>query len=207
MIETLFAFEGTTLLTFVVACIILHLTPGADMMFTVASGAAGGPRVGFAAAVGISFGLLVHVALAAAGLAAVIVTYPSAYDVIRWMGVIYLLFLAWQMWTSDPALEPVRGTAVVWRAVRRGFVTNILNPKVWLFVMAFLPQFTDPEIGPVWYQIVLLGLILAVSDILVSGTVGILAGWMRERIRRGAGLMNKLAALVFGGLAARLATT
>lgn len=205
MIETLMAFEAATLIAFMGAAVILYLTPGADMMFTIASGAAGGPKAGLAAAAGISLGVLVHVIMAAAGLAALIIAYPAAYDAIRWAGVAYLVYLATQMWRADPHVEAVSANAVVWRAFRRGFMTNILNPKVALFVVAFLPQFTDPASGPIWQQILWLGLLLASGGIVADGAYGVYAGYMAERIRRGAGVMNKLAALVFGGLAARLA--
>jgi len=205
MIETLFAFETSTLLAFMSASLVLYVTPGADMMFTIASGAAGGPRVGVAAAVGISLGVITHVAIAVAGVAALILAYPSAYEMIRWAGVAYLVFLAVQMWRADPTIEEVSGSAAVWRALRRGFLTNILNPKVALFVLAFLPQFTDPANGPIWQQIIWLGIFLVTAGFFFDAAYGVFAGYLATRIRRSAGIMNKLAALVFGGLAARLA--
>ena len=205
MLETFLAFETSTLIAFIGASVVLYLTPGADMLFTIASGAAGGPRAGLAAAAGISFGVLTHVAMAVAGLAALILAYPAAYDAIRWAGVAYLVFLAVQMWRADPTIESVSGNAMMWRAFQRGFVTNILNPKVGLFVLAFLPQFTDPANGPIWQQILWLGLMLFVGGFIFDGAYGVFAGYMASQIRRSAGVMNKLAALIFGGLAARLA--
>ena len=205
MIETLLAFETATLLAFMSASVILYLTPGVDMMFTIASGAAGGARVGLAAAAGISLGVTTHVAIAAVGVAALILALPAAYDAIRWAGVAYLVFLAVQMWRADPTIEEVSGSAAVWRAMKRGFITNILNPKVALFVMAFLPQFTDPANGPIWQQIVWLGILLVIGGFIFDGAYGVFAGYLASRIRRSAGVMNKLAAFVFGGLAARLA--
>lgn len=205
MIETLLSFEISTLIAFMGASVVLYLTPGADMMFTIASGAAGGPRVGLAAAAGISLGVMTHVAIAVAGVAALILAYPAAYDAIRWVGVAYLVFLAVQMWRADPTIEEVSGSAAIWRAFRRGFLTNILNPKVALFVIAFLPQFTDPANGPIWQQIVWLGVFLVAGGFIFDGAYGVFAGYLANRIRRSAGVMNKLAALIFGGLAARLA--
>lgn len=205
MLETLLAFESTTLITFFGACILLYLVPGADMMFTIASGAAGGPKAGVAAAAGISVGVLVHVIAAAAGLGALIIAYPEAYDAIRYIGAAYLLFLAVQMWRAEPEAGEQQGARRIRRAFTRGFVTNILNPKVALFVVAFLPQFTDPAIGQIWMQILWLGLILAFGGILSDGAIGAAAGFASGWLRRAGGYMNKLAALVFGGLAARLA--
>jgi threonine/homoserine/homoserine lactone efflux protein len=205
MFETLLAMDPATLLTFMGAAFVLYLTPGADLMFTLASGMAGGPRAGVSASAGISFGVFVHCCMAAAGLAALVAAAPIALDVIRWGGVAYLLWLAYSMWTVPAQLEPQDGRSGAWRAARRGFVTNLLNPKVGLFVLAFLPQFTDPSIGPVWQQILILGALQASGGFLVSALIGTFAGIMAERMRRFATLINKCAAMIFGGLALRLA--
>ncbi|NOX73005.1 MAG: LysE family translocator [Alphaproteobacteria bacterium] len=205
MIDTLSAMDPVTIAAFLGAAVLLYLTPGADMMFTLASGISGGPKAGLAAAAGISLGVLVHVSLAAAGLAALLLAYPAAYDAIRYLGAAYLAFLAWQSWTARDDLAQRKGRADVWRAFRRGFVTNILNPKVALFVLAFLPQFTDPVIGPVWQQIVWLGLLLGVGGILTDGAYGVFAGVMAARLKRASKVMNKISAVVFGGLAIRIA--
>lgn len=198
------AFDITLLITFFSACIVLYLIPGADMMFTIASGAAGGPRAGIAAAAGISTGVLTQVVLAAAGLGALVTASPLAYDAIRYAGAAYLLFLAWQMWRAPADLPEQTGAARIRRAFVRGYVTNMLNPKVLLFVLAFLPQFTDPDLGPVWLQILWLGAILAFGGILTDGTIGIVAGAAAAWLRRTGRLMNRIAACVFGGLAARI---
>lgn len=205
MLETFLAMETATLLTFMGAAFVLYVTPGADMMFTLASGMAGGPRAGVAAAAGISCGVFVHCCVAALGLAALVATTPVALDVIRWAGVAYLLWLAYRMWSEPAELSDQRGRASVWRAARQGFVTNILNPKVGLFVLAFLPQFTDPAIGPVWQQILILGAFLALGGVITDGLFGIFAGVMAAKMRRFATILNKCAAMIFGGLAIRLA--
>ena len=205
MLETLFAMEPWVFATFIGASFLLYLTPGADMMFTIASGMAGGPRAGLAAACGIALGVMVHVTLAAAGLAVLIAANPNLLVIIRYAGAGYLAYLAWQSWNDRGHLARADGRKEVWRAFRRGFLTNILNPKVALFILAFLPQFIDPAIGPAWHQIVILGFILGLGGILTDGTYGVLAGVMAERVRRSAGVMNKVSAVIFGGLAARLA--
>ncbi len=205
MITTLLAMDPWTIAAFMGAAGLLYLTPGADMMFTLASGMSGGPKAGLAAAVGISLGVVFHVTLAAAGLAALLLAYPAAYDAIRWLGAAYLVVLAVQSWRAAAAPEPMRGRAQIWRAFRRGFLTNVTNPKVALFVLAFLPQFTSPGAGPVWQQIIWLGLMLATGGILTDGAYGVFAGVMANRLRRASGIMHKISAFVFGGLAARLA--
>lgn len=205
MLATLLAMDPWIIATFVGASFLLYLTPGADMMFTIASGVAGGPRAGLAAAAGISFGVLAHVIAAAAGLAVLVAASPAMLDGVRYAGAAYLAYLAYSSWIADPNMEVRKGRAQVWRAFRRGFLTNIMNPKVILFILAFLPQFTDPAIGPVWHQIVILGAILGIGGILTDGTYGVFAGLAAERVRKSAGVMNKISAVIFGSLAARLA--
>ena len=205
LIETATAMEFWTIATFMGAAFILYLTPGADMMFTLASGVSGGPRAGAAAAAGISLGLLVHVIIAAVGIAALIRANPGAYDAIRYAGAAYLAYLAYTSWraTSDPTGR--QGRAGVTRAFKRGFVTNILNPKVALFVLALLPQFTDPAVGPIRDQILILGALLALGGVITDGLIGILAGLLADKLRASGRVMNRLSSLIFGGLAARLA--
>ena len=205
MIDTFLAMDPWTFATFIGASFLLYLTPGADMMFTIASGVAGGPRAGLAAAAGISLGVMVHVGLAAAGLAVLVAASPALLDGVRYAGAAYLAYLAYASWTADPDIATRKGRSDVWRAFRRGFLTNLMNPKVVLFILAFLPQFTDPAIGPVWQQIVILGVILGIGGIITDGTYGVFAGLMAQRVRKSAGTMNKISAVIFGGLAARLA--
>ena len=185
------------------AAFLLYLTPGADMMFTIASGLSGGPRAGLAAAGGISLGVMMHVVVAALGMAALLLAYPTAYDAIRYVGAAYLLYLAVASWR---AAGPVRreGHAALGRAFKRGFVTNMLNPKVALFILAFLPQFTDPAIGPIWHQIIWLGLLLTVGGFITDGLIGIFAGLFANKMTRAAGVMGKVSSLLFAGLAVRI---
>ena len=204
MTETLLNMPLAVLVTFALAGVILNLTPGADVMFAIASGLAGGPRTGAAAGLGVGAGGALHVALAAAGLSALIAAAPLALDAIRYAGAAYLLWLAVKSWRAGP---PEPGTArrlAPARAFRQGFLTNALNPKVILFILAFLPQFTDPSRGPVWQQIVLLGAIFAVTGTAITAGYGAGAGWLGAALSRRLGLLNKLAALVFGGLALRM---
>ncbi|MBV2360170.1 LysE family translocator [Thalassococcus sp. CAU 1522] len=205
MLDTLLAMEAWTLAAFMGAAMVLYLTPGADMMFTIASGVSGGPRAGMAAACGISLGVLVHTVLAAAGLAALMATSPAMLDVVRYAGAAYLAWLAWQAWRDRDGPARRAGRAHVWQAFLRGFVTNMLNPKVGLFVLAFLPQFADPSVGPVAQQILILGVLLAIGGVITDGLYGIFAGLMADRIARRARVMNRISAVIFGGLAARLA--
>lgn len=205
MIDLAFSIPLLTYLTFFGAALLLYLTPGADMMFTIASGLRGGSRAGIAAAFGIGLGVMGHVIIAAAGLAVLLITYPWAYDVVRYAGAAYLAWLAWHSWTTASEVEERSGRSDILRAFRRGFLTNILNPKVGLFVMAFLPQFADPALGPVWQQILILGVLLSVGELLVYCGLGAFAGLAADRIRGASRYMGKASAIIFGGLAVRIA--
>ncbi|MHA6324750.1 LysE family translocator [Roseivivax sp. CAU 1753] len=193
-----------TLLTFLGAGVLLNLTPGADVMFALASGARGGPRAGIAAAAGISFGSGVHVCLTAVGVAAALHALPGAFAAIRWAGAGYLMYLAVQSWRAGPGRRTT-GVQDLGAAFRTGFVTNLLNPKVALFILAFLPQFADPARGPVWSQILALGAVFMLSGFVITAAYGAAGGAVAQVLKDHARAMNRLAALVFGGLAVRLA--
>lgn len=203
MIETLLLMDPTTVAAFLLAGIVLNLTPGADVMFATACGLSSGWRGGVAAAFGVALGSVVHVGLATVGISAAILAVPHAYDIIRWAGAIYLLWLAWAAWTAPPP-EPDQGRRTYQAAIRKGFVTNLLNPKVALFIMAFLPQFATPEIGPIWHQTLGLGLLFIVTGLVITSGYGAFAGLFGAALGKVQGVMGKVSALVFGGLAARI---
>ncbi|ARE40223.1 Transmembrane amino acid efflux protein [Rhodovulum sp. P5] len=201
------AVDPLTLVAFIPAAVALNLTPGADMMFCLGQGLRGGWRAAIAAALGITLGCFVHVLIAGLGLGVVVATVPWLFDVIRWVGVGYLLWLAWgaiRHGALAPDLPPVSPR----RAFREALVVNLTNPKVILFVLAFLPQFVRPERGPVLVQFVVLGAILAFGGLIVNGAVGIFAGGARRlfmgsrAVQRGLGAVS---AAIFTALALRLA--
>lgn len=205
MMTTLAAMDPWVIATFIGASIILYVTPGPDMMFIIASSIKGGAKAGVVATAGIILGVFCHVILAAAGLAVLIAASPVALDVIRYAGAAYLAWLAWTSWSSAEPASNREGRGDLWRAFRRGFVTNILNVKVILFILAFLPQFIRPDVGPEWHQIIILGVILAIGGFIADALIGVFAGIAADRVRRSTRLMNRISAVIFGALAARLA--
>ena len=204
MLETLLAPPPSTLLAFAGAGILLNLTPGADVMFATASGVRGGAKAGITAAAGVALGSVFHVALAVLGVAAALRAMPEALTVIRWAGAAYLLWLAYAAWTAKPDTGNAGGAGSLGQALRRGFVTNLLNPKVGLFILAFLPQFADPGLGPVAPQMAVLGAIFIFTGLIITSAYGALAGVFGTALRRHQRFTNRIAAAVFGGLAARL---
>ena len=204
MWEVLTGFEPSVLVAFIAAGLLLNITPGADFVFISASGISGGPKIGMAAAMGVNLGVAVHIILAAAGVSALLLAFPWAYDAIRYAGAAYLLWLAVQAWRASGELGQGRAARSVWRAVRRGFITNVLNPKTALFIFAFIPQFTDPAIGPIWMQILVLGVIFMVFGAAFSLCLGAAAGVFARALKAKTRILNRVSAVMFGGLAARL---
>lgn len=196
--------DPVMLLAFIPAALALNLTPGSDMMFCLGQGMRAGARRAILASAGISLGVLVHTGVAGLGLGALIAAHPAAFDVIRWLGVGYLLWLAVLALRQGPLSAQVRPARA---AFRQGFIVNLTNPKVILFVLAFLPQFIDPR-RPVLMQFLTLGAVLSVGAFFVNGAVGLAAGGIGQRLARSARFARALglaSAGVFTALALRLA--
>ena len=206
MIDTLFAMDAHIIMTFVLAGITLNLTPGADVMFTFATALRGGVMAGVAAAAGIASASLVHVALTALGIAALLAARPIAFEILRWAGAAYLAYLAIKSWRAQTDDTHRRGATSLVAAFKRGAMTNLLNPKVALFILAFLPSFTDPHIGSVATQIIILGIIFGITGFIITSAYGLIAGKMRSALQGRETTINKIAAGVYGALALRLAT-
>lgn len=192
---------------FLGGALLLNVTPGPDMAFTMASAARSGPRAGLAAAAGVGAGSLGWAALTAGGLAALLAASEHAFTAIRIAGGAYLLYLAWQTFRHRREFSSRAGAPNLAAAFRSGAVTNLFNPKVGLFYLAFLPSFVNPELGPVWLQILLLGAVFSVTGTLVLAGVAFGAGALRDRFARSVRLratINTIAAGVFGALGLRL---
>lgn len=196
------------LLAFIPAALALNLTPGADMMFCLGTGLRAGPRAGIAASAGVAAGCMVHVTAAGAGLGAAVAAAPWAFEVIRWIGVAYLVWLAVK--ALRHAGDMPQGSAAagaIGAAFGRGFLVNLTNPKVILFVLAFLPQFIDPA-RPVLAQFLVLGAVISLGGFVVNGAVGMGAGGLGRHMA-GAGRaklwLDRISATIFAGLALRLA--
>ncbi|NEA68378.1 LysE family translocator [Streptomyces sp. SID12488] len=200
---------------FLAAAFALCVTPGPDMMFIVAIGGRGGPVTGVLAALGVAAGALVHAVSAALGLSALFTTLPVLYHVLRWLGAAYLLHLAVKAFRDrSPLAAEKDGTAAAGpsgpglrRAFWQGAVTNLLNPKMILFNVAFLPQFVNPALGQVSWQLLLLGLTLVLMGLTVDASIGLLSGRLSSALRgsrRVARGLNIFSGTVFTGLAVRL---
>lgn len=202
-------FDGHTLILFLTATLALNLTPGPDMLYVIARSAGEGRKAGIVSALGIAAGTIVHTAAVALGIASLLAAVPVAFQLVKYAGAAYLIYLGVRALRSGTAMaDPVIERARLGAIFRQGVVTNVLNPKVALFFLAFLPQFVDPGRGPVALQIVLLGLLFNASGTLVNLAVALLASragqWSRARLGTPS-VMRWLTGGIFLGLGARLA--
>lgn len=215
MLDALSASLGLhDLALFSLTVLVLNATPGVDMVFTVSRTLSDGARAGVAASLGISTGCAVHSLLAAFGLAAVLAVSPWAFAAIKWAGAAYLVWLAWGMLRSAwaPAAAARAPTELAqraspWRLFRQGLLTNVLNPKVALFVLAFLPQFINPEAAHKTWAFLFLGAWLVVQGtvfllVLVAVTARLRSLGGSPRLGR---WLNGIGGGLFLGLAAKLA--
>ena len=197
------------LMVFLSAALLLNLTPGNDMMFVLGQSLKGGPARGIAASFGIATGSLVHLSLVALGVAVLLKENPLVFETIRWAGVVYLLWIARKMLTGPGATQAnvdVNGSS--WRAWRDGTLVNLLNPKVIVFMFAFLPPFIRPENGMPLLQLLILGMLFNLGGTSVNVMVAVLSGGIGRRLATSARLARGFAyasSAVFVALALRLA--
>lgn len=173
------------LLAFALTALIIEITPGPNMTYLAALSLSSGMRTGFAAVAGIAMGLATYGIVAALGLAAVIDSSPLLYGLLRWGGVAYLLWLAWETWSSERETSPDATDGPhgePWIAFRRGLITNLLNPKAAVFYIAVLPEFIRPGADTVMSQTLALSAVyVTVATIIHSGIVA-LAGSLQSKI-------------------------
>lgn len=199
-----------TLALFATASLALTMTPGPDMLLIASRSASQGRAAGFATLAGIQAGTYCHALAAAFGLSQLFLIVPVAYDAVRYAGAAYLLYLAWKTVRSGAVtLTPQSaGRQAVGVMFRQGLLTNLLNPKMALFVLALFPQFVQPEAGSVAVQILLLATVLNAIGLVVNGAV-ILGASRLGRVFAGQGRFRRLPqyllGAVFAGLAVRLA--
>jgi threonine/homoserine/homoserine lactone efflux protein len=204
------------LLVFIAAGWLLNLTPGPDVLYIVSNALRSGVRAGIVAGLGITAGCFVHILAAAVGVGAILATSASAFAVLKWAGAAYLVWMGIRTLTSPaPAsAKLLKGEAAgaapvanLWAVFRGGFWTNVLNPKVALFFLAFVPQFIAPDAPDKALAFVLLGLLFNINAIPVNSGWAVLAAWMARHatVQRGLHWLDRIAGAMFIGFGARLA--
>ena len=196
---------------FLVTALVVALVPGTGVIYTVSSGLFGGLRTSALAALGCTLGIVPHLAAATLWLSAIVHASARAFQVLKLAGVAYLLYLAWAMWRSTGSLTFQRpaGARSDRAVVVRGTVVNLLNPKLTIFFLAFLPQFVSADAGgSSTPALVLLGAVFMAVTLAVFLVYGALASVVRERVVASPTVVRRLQrgfAAVFAGLGLRLA--
>src|SRR5688500_2855918 len=177
----------TSLALYIVASLALILTPGQDMLYVISRSLAQGRAAGVYSAIGVILGILVHTALAALGVGAILQASEAMFLALKLVGAAYLVYLGLRMLLTrehalpvDGASDTLRPASLVWQ----GLLSNVSNPKIVLFFFAFLPQFVDPASPHPTRDLVFLGVVYAALALPVKATVGLVAGSLSEAIRR-----------------------
>lgn len=201
------------LLLFIAAGWLLNLTPGPDVLYIVTNALRSGVRAGIVAALGIVSGCFVHVFAAAIGLSALLATSATAFTVLKWIGAAYLLWMGVRLLFSKATPLDLRAGQVepdLRRVFYRGFLTNVLNPKVALFFLAFVPQFIAPDAPNKALAFLWLGLIFNINSLPINFGYAWLAAWAARRVhavQRAMHWMDRTAGLLFIGFGLKLALT
>jgi threonine/homoserine/homoserine lactone efflux protein len=176
--------DGSTLGLFVLAALALLLVPGPSVLYIVTRSIEQGRAAGLVSVVGVHLGSLVHITAAAIGLSSLLVSSALAFNVVKYLGAAYLVFLGIRALLTKEVPEDFEvRPAPLGKLLRQGAIVNILNPKTALFFLAFLPQFVDPDAGMPALQIVFFGLVFVALGFVTDGLYALLAGtagnWLR----------------------------
>lgn len=207
-------------LGFVLAAILLNLTPGSDSMYIITRSISQGQTAGFYSVLGIISGILIHTLLAALGLSVLLANSPTAFMIVKYIGASYLCYLGVKMLMSKQ--QPLIGASLqengkpssaktldYWQIYKQGMLTNTFNPKVALFFLAFFPQFINPNYANNMVSFIILGLTFAVTGFIWCLCLALLASKFSENLRKKPSIeaiLNKISGVVFIGLGIRLLT-
>ena len=207
-------------LGFILAAILLNLTPGTDSMYIITRSMAQGQTAGFYSVLGITSGILVHTLLASLGLSVLLANSPTAFMLVKYIGASYLCYLGLKMLLSKSSnsianhlskdKHVISQKAVDgWQIYKQGVLTNVFNPKVALFFLAFFPQFIDASYAYGMLSFLMLGLTFAVTGFVWCLCLALLAARFSTRLRENPSIetmLNKISGVVFIGLGIRLLT-
>lgn len=171
-------------IAFLLTTLVVVATPGTGAVYSIAAGLSRGTKAGIIAAFGCTLGVIPHMVAAITGLAAILNASAIAFQTIKWLGVAYLLYLAWQTLRDKSMLDVDASTAPVsfWRVIRTAILINLLNPKLTIFFFAFLPQFVPAgEANGTWHM-VWLSLVFMALTFIVFALYGVFAATMRNQV-------------------------
>ncbi len=207
-------------LGFILAAILLNLTPGTDSMYIITRSVSQGQTAGFYSVLGITSGALVHTLLAALGLSVLLANSPTAFMIVKYIGASYLCYLGFKMLTSKNSNSIANSLSKDqrmasqkdvdgWQIYKQGVLTNVFNPKVALFFLAFFPQFIDASYAYSMVSFIILGLTFAVTGFIWCSCLALLASKFSENLRKNPSIeavLNKISGVVFIGLGIKLLT-
>ena len=200
-----------SLISFAVASVALLVIPGPAVIYIVNRSVADGRQIGLAAVVGLELGTFMHVLAATVGLSAILATSENAFNVVKYLGASYLILIGLRTLTRKPeAISTSASSMTQSQAFRQGFIINMLNPKIALFFLSFLPQFIDPNISSNARQSLILGSVFVLCGFVIDGLYALTASSLREVLVKGKALpfiQQYVAGVVFVllGVAAALA--
>ncbi len=204
--------DASTFTLFVAAALALLLVPGPAVIYVVARSVEGGRLTGLVSVLGVELGTLLHVAFAAAGLSAIVASSAAAFSVVKWLGAAYLVWLGLRQIFGRGGDEEIESSGTQesrFRVLYQSVLVQVLNPKVALFFLAFLPQFVDPSRSAAWTQVVVLGATLAILGLFTDGLYALLGGtaggWFRTKglgLRRAGRYVTGGVYLALGAVAA-----
>lgn len=198
-------------LEFLITSLVVVLIPGTGVIYTISTGLVQGRAASVYASLGCTAGIVPHLAATILGLAAVMHTSAVAFQVLKYAGALYLLYVAWATWrdTSAFAVDGSVSRTSAWGIATKAFLLNILNPKLTIFFLAFLPQFVDASAGlPIWAQLAILGTVVNLIFTFADVVSVLLADVILARLKRSSGvqaLVRKAGGTVLIGLGAHLA--
>lgn len=203
------------LLLFVAAGLLLNLTPGPDVLYIVSNSLRSGAKAGVVAGLGITAGCFVHVFAAAIGVSALLAASATAFTVLKWVGAAYLVWVGIRLLVArTPSVGwaaplPTAHEGSLRKVFTGGFLTNVLNPKVAIFFLAFVPQFIPADAEHKAWLFIALGTLFNINSIPVNSGWALAAVWMarRDAVQRGMHWLDRVAGLMFVGFGVKLALT
>jgi threonine/homoserine/homoserine lactone efflux protein len=178
-----------SLISFAVASVALLVIPGPAVIYIVNRSVADGRQIGLAAVVGLELGTFMHVLAATVGLSAILATSENAFNVVKYLGASYLVLIGLRTLTRKPeAISTSASSMTQSQAFRQGFIINMLNPKIALFFLSFLPQFIDPNISSNAQQSLILGSVFVLCGFVIDGIYALTASSLREVLVKGKAL-------------------
>lgn len=196
---------------FIITTVLLCLAPGPDNIYVLTQGITKNKKSAIVITLGLCTGLIVHTCATAFGISIIFKTSEIAFNILKYLGVFYLLFIAYKIYkekdkTLDLSFESKNGELK--KLYVKGFFMNLLNPKVSIFFLAFLPQFVDSNSSNITFEIILLGIIFIIITFIIFSSIGIVGSILKEKVSSNQTFlkkMNILTSLVLGSLAIKLA--